>query len=254
MFELVSEQDCASATKYASYFSTTKADNLSISFPEQGKHRARKVVTRSQARRTGKYPSWKMGRMIQWESCNEKTVFRALDGDAAVIAFYEQPCRVHYLDDDVVRDHYPDVLVEFVDGVEVWEIKDANDPLDSELLRRTRILEHQFAQLGVQYRLIPVDKESAKGVDSYSASLVRFGRSPISNIERERARRFFERTRRISWQDAESGCLGERSKNIVARLLLEGELTASERSAPISSKTEIVATSEIQSLVSNWRC
>lgn len=254
MFETISVQDSARANQCTSYFSVTETDKLSISFPEQGNPRVRKVVTRSRARRTGKYPSWKMGRMVQWESGNEKTVFRTLDGDATVIAFYEQPFCVRYSDSGVVRVHYPDVLVEFVDGVEVWEIKDAQDDFNSDLLRRTEILKPLFTQLGIRYRLVTVDKESAKGVDAYSASLVRFGRSPISQLEREKARRFFERTQAISWLEAESGVLGEKSKNIVARLLLEGELTASERSAAISSSTEIVASSETQSLVTKWRC
>jgi hypothetical protein len=38
----------------------------SIIFPEPGRMRARKVVSRSNARSAGKYPSWKMGRMLYW--------------------------------------------------------------------------------------------------------------------------------------------------------------------------------------------
>lgn len=254
MFENIPVQDISSANPCAPYFSATETENLNISFPEQGNPRVRKVVTRSRARRTGKYPSWKMGRMIQWESGNEKIVYRTFDGDPTVRAFYEQPFCVHYSDGGKVRAHFPDVLVEFADGVEVWEIKDAQDDLDSDLLRRTEILQTLFAQLGIQYRLVTVDKESAKGTAAYSASLVRFGRSPIGKLERETARRFFERTKRISWLEAESGCLGQKSRNIVARLLLEGELTASERSAAISSSTEIVVSYETHSLVSRWRC
>jgi len=42
----------------------------SIDSPEDGKLRTRKVVTRSRHRSTKKYPSWKVGRMVQCESEN----------------------------------------------------------------------------------------------------------------------------------------------------------------------------------------
>ncbi len=41
---------------------------VSITLPEQGKLRVRKVVTRSRVRPTDKFPSWKMGSMLQCES------------------------------------------------------------------------------------------------------------------------------------------------------------------------------------------
>ncbi|TAK68026.1 MAG: hypothetical protein EPO19_09230 [Betaproteobacteria bacterium] len=39
-----------------------------IVFPEASERRSRRVVSRSRSRPTGKYPSWKMARMVQWES------------------------------------------------------------------------------------------------------------------------------------------------------------------------------------------
>jgi hypothetical protein len=41
---------------------------LRIVFSSAEQVRSRRVVTRSRFRPTGKYPSWKMGRMLQWES------------------------------------------------------------------------------------------------------------------------------------------------------------------------------------------
>lgn len=254
MFETISVQQSALANQCVSYFSVTETEKLQITFPDPGKPRIRKVVTRSRSRKTGKYPSWKMGRMVQWDSGNEKTVFRTLDGDATVIAFYEQPFCVRYLDNGILRRHYPDVLVEFIDGVDVWEIKDARDQLDADIVRRTAILKPLFAQLGIRYRLVFVDKQTTKGTEAYCTSVVRFGRPSIDQVERERARRFFECRQRITWQDAETGCLGDKSKNIVARLLLEGNLSATQRATEISSSTQIVASPETQSLVTNWRC
>src|ERR1700677_1489546 len=50
-----------------------------VVFPEPGQPRSRGVVSRSNARPTGKYPCWKMGRMLHWESENEFNAFRILD-------------------------------------------------------------------------------------------------------------------------------------------------------------------------------
>ena len=83
----------------------------SILFPEPGQMRSRKVVSRSNARSTGKYPSWKMGRMIHWESINELNAFRLLDCDPNVTSYSEQPCQIAYVLDGVERIHYPDILV-----------------------------------------------------------------------------------------------------------------------------------------------
>lgn len=58
---------------------------LEIAFPPEGTVRARRIVSRSRARPTGKYPSWKMGRMIQWESTNELNAYRLLDANPAAL-------------------------------------------------------------------------------------------------------------------------------------------------------------------------
>ncbi len=50
----------------------------------------RRIVMRSRARATGKYPSWKAGRMVQWESINELNAFRILDAMPEVSTFTER--------------------------------------------------------------------------------------------------------------------------------------------------------------------
>ncbi len=67
---------------------------LELIYPEAGKLRSRRVVSRSRARATGKFPSWKMGRMIQWESINELNAYRRLDATPGANAFYEQPLMI----------------------------------------------------------------------------------------------------------------------------------------------------------------
>jgi len=72
-------------------------NNIKINFPKDGKLRSRKVVSRSRHRVTGKYPSWKMNRMIEWESKNELNAFRLLDASSIILEFNEQPMTIHYI-------------------------------------------------------------------------------------------------------------------------------------------------------------
>ena len=85
---------------------------LEIISPDLNQMRARRVVSRSRSRPTGKYPSWKMGRMVEWESHNELNAFRLLDADPDASAFHEQPLSIRYTLCGEVRLHVPDVLVE----------------------------------------------------------------------------------------------------------------------------------------------
>jgi hypothetical protein len=94
---------------------------IAFSFAEQV--RSRRVVTRSRFRPTGKYPSWKMERMLQWESINELNAFRLLDCDPRVTVFTEQPCEIVYLDGTEIKHHYPDIYVEIDGNQELWEVK-----------------------------------------------------------------------------------------------------------------------------------
>ena len=71
----------------------TAVPSIEINFPKNGKIRSRKVVSRSNARNSGKYPSWKMQRMMQWESPHEGNAMRILDATPNVISFNEQPDR-----------------------------------------------------------------------------------------------------------------------------------------------------------------
>ena len=96
---------------------------LRIAFSSPEQVRSRRVVTRSRFRPTGKYPSWKMERMLQWESLNELNAFRLLDCDPRVAVFTEQPCEIVYIDGTETRRHYPDIYVEIDGNQELWEVK-----------------------------------------------------------------------------------------------------------------------------------
>lgn len=175
---------------------------LSVDFPEDGKIRARKVISRSKARPTGKYPSWKMGRMVHWESQHELNAFRLLDANSAVLEFFEQPLVIHFILDGEHHRHYPGVLVNLRATRELWEIKPASEITDPWVIARTRFLQNHLPQKGFSYHIVIGEELAREPRLSTTLTLLKFGRSPISMIEREQVRLLLESTNEITWATA----------------------------------------------------
>jgi hypothetical protein len=206
---------------------------LEIRYPDGGKLRARTVVSRSRARCTIKYPSWKMGRMIEAESEPEMNAFRLLDVDPTVTAFYEQPLRVRYRLDGTEHAHYPDILVERLTGPmcerrqtkELWEVKTCANAADPEVEARTRFLESVLPQHGYEYRLVLAEDVAGQPRLTNCVALLDNGQEPVSLVERELVRQLLEAMGFISWESAMRGDLGRRGRAVLSRLTLEGYLT-----------------------------
>lgn len=197
---------------------------LAIHFPEPGKLRSRKVVTRSKARATGKYPSWKMERMIQWESPNELHAFRLLDANPAVTRFFEQPAEIQYFLNGEMHRHYPDALVFNDDLKEFWEIKSARDALAPETVVRTQLLTETLPRFGFGYRMVIGEDLARDPRQTNVSTILRFGRSDISSVDRERLRRHLASGRAINWGDVLDDAYGKDGRNHFCRLVLEGAL------------------------------
>lgn len=128
---------------------------LQIVVPEPGKLRMRKLIGRSRRVATGKYPSWKMGRLMHWESFQEAKVFRLLDACPGIRKFTEQPVLIRYLDGDTWREHVPDVaFCTYHDALAVLEVKSSLDRHREEALERAEILRPKLAELGVFYGVV----------------------------------------------------------------------------------------------------
>jgi hypothetical protein len=209
---------------------------LEIIYPEAGKLRSRKVVSRSRARATGKFPSWKMGRMIQWESVNELNAYRRLDATPDANAFYEQPLMIRFVLDGEAHIHYPDVLVDWGDRKELWEIKRNSDASNPVFSNRTRLLAAALPQHGLGYRMVVADELSREPQLSNSLILLKHGRETVCDIAREQVRQVLLSTLSITWESATKGDLGRRGRAVLARLALEGYL-AFDTTLPISSTT-----------------
>jgi hypothetical protein len=198
---------------------------LRVVFSSAEQVRSRRVVTRSRFRPTGKYPSWKMERMLQWESMNELHAFRLLDCDPRVTAFSEQPCEIVYVDGAETRRHYPDIYVETNSSQELWEVKAECEASLSEVLTRTQLLTRGLQQYGFTYRIV-LDHELAKQPRLDNAkTMLRYGRRTASDNEREYVRLVLKRKGHLIWSEVCEGALGTHSREIVCRLVLEGVLS-----------------------------
>lgn len=210
---------------------------LAIRFPEDGRCRARTVVTRSRARPTGKYPSWKMGRMLQWESPHELNAFRLLDADPTIPFFQEQPAEIEFIFDGEIRRHYPDILVLMASGREFWEIKADRASVDGETADRTQLLSAALPRHGYSYRLV-LGADLAKGPRIANAlTLLRYGRDSLTAVEHERVRRLF-RGAQVTWGDVLHGVLGERGRRQICRLALEGVISF-DVGTPLTDETPL---------------
>ena len=214
-----------------------------IVFPTSGQLRSRKVVSRSRARPAGKYPSWKMRRMVQWESENELNAFRLLDCDPDVMRFNEQPCAITYALDGQLRCHYPDILVETKGRKELWEVKSEARAKELEIATRTKLLIEELPRWGYTYLVVLAKDLAIEPRLANAGFLLRFGRSAVSNCEREFIRQTVKRYGSLRWSDASSGKYGPRGREILCSLVLRGVLTM-DLNSPISSSTRFIARKE----------
>lgn len=196
---------------------------ITIEFPET--IRSRKVVTRSRARPTGKYPSWKMGRMLQWESVAELNAMRLLDADPSVPFFAEQPLLLRYQLRGESRLHYPDQLVKRDTGSkELWEIKSERDAAREDVAARTALLRAGLPTYGYEYRLVYAEELRRQPRLSNVLEILKWGRGAITAVERERIRALLTRAPAVTWGAAVSGAVGRSGRQVLCRLVLEGML------------------------------
>lgn len=219
---------------------------IEIIRPEAGKYRSRTVVSRSRSRGTGRYPSWKMGRMIQWESPNELNAFRLLDADPAVRAFHEQPLVVRFVLDQKNHLHYPDLLVEWRSGRrELWEIKPACEARRPEICARTQLLESRLPRHGFEYRMVIGEDLKREPRLSTALTILKYGRPPIEDEDRERIRQLLLVVPTVRWASTLDADLGPRSRSILSRLVLEGDLTF-DRDQNLTAMTEFTSTTSAE--------
>lgn len=211
---------------------------ISVEFG-QNNERVRKVVSRSNARATGKWPSWKLGRMAHYDSLHECNGFKLLDAWPLVRTYAEQPCTVHYLLDGEPRRHIPDILVDLGDRRELWEVKTAADARDPDVIRRTALMAAGLPAFGYAYRLAIAEDLGSNPRLGNIELLLRQGRQPVTIVQQEKIRRLFSQGSALPWGFFQAGEPGEAYRRHVCRLILEGVL-AIDIDRPWDSSTAVL--------------
>ncbi|SDR27838.1 hypothetical protein SAMN05443245_4190 [Paraburkholderia fungorum] len=204
--------------------------------PAGDKLRAKTIVSRSNATQTGKYPSWKMGRMIQWANNSELNAFRLLDAEPRVLSFREYPLAIKLIYNGQARMHYPGLEVDLMSGRELWRVCTADQAVSTDETALTSLLASQLQSFGYTYRIITSESVALEPRLSIVRSLLRYGRKSITSLEREQMRRLLEEIGYVHWGTPDTGALGPRSRAIISRLTLEGVLGVPYHS-PLESET-----------------
>ena len=187
--------------------------------------RARKIVTRSRFRSTGKFPSHKMRRMIQWESRSELAAFHHLESDPCVQGYWEQPCIVSYSDGAQIRKHYPDICVHYLAHKELWEIKPVSQLAEQELVWRTDLLAPGLLDFGFDYRVVFDETLMEQPRYANIQLLLRHCRKSFSLHEYEEIRLIALERGRLTWGEAASGLYGPEKLALLSTLTIRGILS-----------------------------
>lgn len=208
---------------------------ISVTFGESKVTPVREVISRSRCCPTGKYPSWKMRRMMHWESPGELKAFRLLDCDPSITMFVEQPCEVVYFNGLEQKCHVPDIYVGSCERKELWEIK--TDPAEPDVIARTILLKPLLKRLGFIYRLVLNSELEMQPRLQNANTLLRYGRRPLEELDRERLRLLLKKRGSLTWVDASSGAYGPCGREALCRLALEGVLRV-DMDKPLTADTQ----------------
>lgn len=197
---------------------------LEIRTPADGRLRSRKIVTRSRSRGTGKYPSLKAGRMVQWETINDLNAFRLLECDPYVRSYREKPFEIKYRLEGVIHRHYPGILVVTRSGNELWDIETNADAALPNTIKRSQLMESCLPTHGYRYRVVLAQYLSTQPRLSNALFLVKHGRQ-ASNLEQfEYVRAALDVTPNLGWEKVLAGALGPQGRQYICRLILSGSL------------------------------
>ena len=221
---------------------------ISIDFPENSL-RARKVISRSNANMSGKYPGFKTGRAMHYESANERNAFKLLDASPDVLSYCEQPCSIRYVLDGEVHLHFPDILVNYSTHREIWEVKTDLDSKSLEVARRSELMAKCLPAYGYQYQIVIAEDLKINPRLNNVTYLLKYGRSNVSVVEREQMRQLFKKNDKQEWGYFQFGTPGAIYHKTVCRLILEGLLKV-DISQPLESSTLIRYNHQAQALQS----
>lgn len=213
---------------------TSGCSVTSIAFAPPGEL-IRKVVKRSNARVTFKYPSWKMQTSLQCESENERNCMLYLDMSPNVISFRPQPCVIDYVMHGQMHVHYPDFFVETHSGQHLIEVKTLSG-LDQHIRDRSDLLTKLLPNHGFQYHVVIAEFIDSPTFLSNSWYIKRNGKIQLPPLAREQLRQLFQSMGGIPWRSLQSTPENPYLNQYVCQLILEGLLVI-DLTKPITAET-----------------
>lgn len=116
---------------------------------------SRNAVTRSQRGFRMKYPSLKLGRMVECESLLEGDLARLLEFSPGVLSYQEQPALIQYWDGERMRDYFPDFEAVLLDGSRVHiEGKRSAKLAKPKVAAKYRAIAEHYRQTPIQFRIV----------------------------------------------------------------------------------------------------
>lgn len=211
----------AHAEEYLAARAVDRVLGCDLIWPLAGKLRVRRVVSRRGRHITGKYPSMKAGRMVQWESSSERALVKLLELCPAVSALAEQPVRIRYRTSTGLYSHVPDFFIWYGQRRLFVEVKEEAEAHSPEILERTRGLIPALGAHGFGYVVLTERVIRREPRLTNARTLVRLGRTEVSTLERERVRRQLrDMGRAAAW----GGLCAANLRCQAARLILQGDI------------------------------
>lgn len=195
-----------------------------IEWLSQQELRSRKVVRRSNFRVTGKYPSWKSGRMMQWESTLERDAFFLLDADPSVISFHEQPVRISYYLDGVMKEHFPDVLANHCHKSSLLEVKTDKEGTSEAVISRSNLMASMLPS-DIQYKVVTEAQIRLEPRLSNAKLLLRHGRLSVNHQAQQQFLHRYFADGACTFGKFLEGESAQHNFSLACRMLLEGTLS-----------------------------
>lgn len=203
--------------------------------------RAREPIGRSFGNIRGKFPSRKMGRMIHWESQLERDAVLLFEFSPGILAYREQPIRIHYSLDGKTRRYTPDFEVTLhTSDVHFIEVKPLEKTLDPEESNRLRRIQEHFERDGNTLRIITeIDIRQPVLLENLRV-LFRYRRAALCAFDQRMARKRFNSADAITFRDAATLIGGDQE----VWHLIDQEILTCDLRNEITSKTILKITNE----------
>lgn len=203
---------------------------------EAGHSRSREPVTRSRMTVRGRFPSAKIGRMVDWESQLERRACYRFEFSTAVLSFHEQPAPIRFWVGEKYTKYTPDFELCLSNG-ETWfvEIKPYDHLQREDLSQRLSFASECYLTRGHRFIVITDEELIHPVLESNLTHLKYFQTHELSETTIEHAHHWL--------QQAKDTSLGEMLEyfgdKVTAYALLCQSHICSDLSVPFSLNSEL---------------